>query len=114
MESEKTSPPVRDKVIFRYRLGKNLAIWERKILKENAWQACNDLVLLVWTLKPVLMAFHGDTIRANIVIDCTVLEQVSHFDYLGCNVTYVTNNDKLKAQIQPCVWDYQENSKISE
>ena len=41
-----------------------------------------------------VMALHRpDFIRTKTVVDGTVLEQVSNFEYLGCNVSFSTNND---------------------
>ena len=42
----------------------------------------------------VMMDCHrGDIIRGKIVVDGTVPEQVSNFEYLGYNASYVTDND---------------------
>ena len=41
-----------------------------------------------------MIAFRGtDPVRAKIVIDGTVLEQVSNFEYLGYSVSYNASND---------------------
>ena len=43
------------------------------------------------------MDFHrADPIRAKNVIDGAVLEQDSGFEYLGYNISYITNNDAVK------------------
>ena len=57
----------------------------------------NDFGLQNSALKTKVMAFHGaDPIRANIVVDGTVIDQVSNFGYLGFNVSCITNNDLVK------------------
>ena len=44
-----------------------------------------------------MMAFLGtDPIRAKSAVDGTALEQVSHFEYLGCSDSYIVNNDVMK------------------
>ena len=41
-----------------------------------------------------VMAFRGtDPVRAKIVEDSTVPEEVTNFEYLGCSVSYNTSND---------------------
>lgn len=35
------------------------------------------------------MAFLGKDIRTKIVVDNNIIEQLSYFNYLGCNVSYV-------------------------
>ena len=48
------------------------------------------------------MAFHGaDNIRAKIVVDFTVMEQVRNFEYLGCSVSYFANSDVKISYISP-------------
>ena len=52
---------------------------------------CRDIGLQTSSLMTKLMAFHGaDAVRAKIVVDGTVLEQVSYF---GLYVSDSTNND---------------------
>ena len=36
--------------------------------------------------------------KQNIIVDGSVLEQVSNFEYLGYNVSYIINGDVLKKQ----------------
>ena len=31
--------------------------------------------------------------QAKIIVDDTVLEQAGNFEYLGCSISYITNND---------------------
>ena len=46
------------------------------------------------TRKTKVMAFRGtDRVQVKVVIDGTVLEQVSSFQYLGCSVSYDACND---------------------
>ena len=41
-----------------------------------------------------VMAFLGtNPVRTNIVIDNSVLVQLSHFNYLGCDISYRKDND---------------------
>ena len=50
---------------------------------------CKESGLQISTLKTKVMDCRGtDTVRAKIVIDSTVLEQVSNFEYLVYNVSY--------------------------
>ena len=57
-------------------------------------QYIQDSGLQISTLKAKVMAFHGtDPIRAKIVIDSTVLEQVINFEYLGYSESYNASND---------------------
>ena len=45
-------------------------------------------------MKTKVIAFHGaDFVRAKIVVDDIVLEEVSDFKYLDYNVSYITSND---------------------
>ena len=50
------------------------------------------------TLKTKVMVFHrADPIRGKIVfLEGTVLEQIIRFECLGCNVSYIANNDMVK------------------
>ena len=58
---------------------------------------CKDFGLHISKISWVPMAFHGvDHIRAQIVFDGTVLEQVSNFEYLGYNVPNITNTTVVK------------------
>ena len=55
---------------------------------------CKDSGLQISTHKTNVMAFSGtDLVRAKIVIDSTVLEQVRNFKYLGYSVSYNAYND---------------------
>jgi hypothetical protein len=46
------------------------------------------------TKETKTMAFHGKyPIRTKILIYNEIIEQVSDFSYLGCDVTYEINND---------------------
>jgi hypothetical protein len=58
------------------------------------------------TKKTKTMLFHGkDPLRTKILIYNETTEQVSHFRYLGCDVTYEINNDiqnKLNKFSQIC------------
>ena len=47
-------------------------------------QMCMGFGLQIFTLRIMVMVFHGtETIKAKTVIDGSVLEQVSKFEYLG-------------------------------
>ena len=49
---------------------------------------CTDSGLQISTLKTKAMGFRGtNPVRTKIVIDGTVLEQVSNFEYLGYSVS---------------------------
>ena len=57
----------------------------------------NDFWLQIFTLKNKVMVFHGaDPSGVKIVVDGSVLEKVSNFEYLGQNVSYVANKDVVK------------------
>lgn len=44
--------------------------------------------------KTKVLAFRGpETIRAKIVVEDKILEQINCFNYLGCNVSYIKNED---------------------
>ena len=54
---------------------------------------CENFGFQTSTLKTP-SAFHGsDPIRAKIIVDRTFLKQISNFEYLGYNESYITNND---------------------
>ena len=49
------------------------------------------------TRKTKVMAFAGkDPVRSKIVLDNRILEQVSHFTYLGCDVSYEKDKEILR------------------
>ncbi|KAJ4429720.1 hypothetical protein ANN_21924 [Periplaneta americana] len=53
-----------------------------------------DYNLSISTHKTKVMAHSGKfTIRTKIIVDNKPIEQVSHFDYLGCNITYDVDRD---------------------
>lgn len=53
-----------------------------------------DYNLSISTHKTKVMAHSGKfPIRTKIIVDNKPLEQVSHFDYLGCNITYDVDRD---------------------
>lgn len=44
-----------------------------------------------------VMAFRGKfPVRTKIVVGGRILEQVSHFPFLGCDISYEPNDDKIK------------------
>lgn len=50
---------------------------------------CTEYDMKISTQKTKTMAFVGaDTIRSKIVINDEVIEQIRHFKYLGCDLTY--------------------------
>ena len=55
---------------------------------------CKDSGLQISTIKTKVIAFCGtDPVRAKSVIDGTILEQFSSFEYLGYSVSYNPSND---------------------
>ena len=55
---------------------------------------CKFSGLQTSTRKTKVMAFRGTgPLRAGIIVDGTVLEQVSNFEYLGYSVSYNASND---------------------
>lgn len=55
---------------------------------------CEDYNLKISKDKTKIMAFEGkETVRSKIIIDNKTLEQVSHFNYLGCDTTYERDKD---------------------
>ena len=52
-------------------------------------QICKEYNLRISTQKTKVMAFRGKhPIRSKIIINNQAIEQVSHFNFLGCDVTY--------------------------
>ena len=65
---------------------------QRSIYKLN--QLCKEYNFHISLQKTKIMAFKGSVpIRSKIVLDDQVLEQISHFNYLGCDVTYLDNHE---------------------
>ena len=53
-----------------------------------------NLTTHIFTYKICIMAFReSDPVREKIVIDGSVLEQISNFEYLGYSVSYNASND---------------------
>jgi hypothetical protein len=61
---------------------------------------CNNYNFNISTTKAKVMAFQGKyPIRSKIISNNkSITEQVSYFNYLGCNVTYKYNEDLRKFQ----------------
>lgn len=50
--------------------------------------------LNISTKKTKVLAFRGaETIRAKIVLEGKTIEQINSFNYLGCNISYIKNED---------------------
>lgn len=61
---------------------------------------CKPYCLSISVSKTKVMAFRGKyPIRTKIIIDDKVIEQVKHFNYLGCDITYEYSND-MKTKLQ--------------
>jgi hypothetical protein len=55
--------------------------------------------------KNKVMAFNGKyPIRTKIIIDYNTTEQISHFQYLGCDVTYRTGDKTKNSRISCNLW----------
>lgn len=61
---------------------------------------CGEYHLKISIQKTKVMAFRGKhPVRSKIIINNTVIEQVSHFKYLGCDITYDYDKDvNIKTQ----------------
>lgn len=58
---------------------------------------CRDYGMKISSKKSKTMAFKGkDPVRSKIVVNNEILEQVSHFTYLGCDLTYENETDIQK------------------
>ena len=55
---------------------------------------CQKYNFKISNTKTKVMDFLGEnSVRTKIIIDNSVLEQVSHFNYLGCDISYRKDND---------------------
>ena len=55
---------------------------------------CKEYNMIISENKTKIMAFQGrNPVRSKIIIEDSILEQVSHFQYLGCDITYKHDQD---------------------